>query len=77
MLQFLRDFREQIGTDIAASVCQGIIPPQDYIEKAALRCDIMRDIETIDADTINKFYATPEKEGKEDAPTPEAERTDS
>jgi hypothetical protein len=56
-----------MAEDIAASIMNGTAVDADYIAQAALRCEIMMDVETIDADTINRFYGVPEQEGENDA----------
>ncbi len=67
VLLFLRDSRQQMSENIAASVMTGTAPTPEYVAQAALRCEIMGDIETIDAETINRFYGVHEEEGESDA----------
>lgn len=68
--QYLRDYRAQIGDTIAASIATGSPIDHAYSDTAALRCEIMLDLEEIAVDDINHFYNPPtEKEEKEDGDT--------
>lgn len=52
---------------VAESLFNGLPVVQAHIEDVAKRCEIMKDIEELDADDINDFYATtPEEKEKTD-----------
>jgi hypothetical protein len=60
VLQYLKDYRQQIADNIAKNVFDGSAPPHEWVKEAAMRCEIMGDICDLTAEDINVFY--PEKE---------------
>lgn len=53
---YLSDLSTQIAEDIAAAVKSGEAIPEDVIKEAALRCEIMGDIQRIDHSDFARFY---------------------
>lgn len=56
VLQFLHDYRVQLADGVAQSVFKGNTVKQDYLDEVAFKCGVMEDVETLEADDINKFY---------------------
>jgi hypothetical protein len=64
VLKYLHDYRVQVADNIGNAVFQGSEPFQDYIKEAAMRCDILKDICEIDAQSIMNFYPKKEDENE-------------
>lgn len=64
LLEYLRDHRIHLAEGIAKEIFNGRTVLSTYLEEVAFKCGIMQDVETLDADDINRFYGVEE-------PTPE------
>lgn len=54
--QFLSDYREQMGRDVAISVTDGDPLTQEFIERQAMSCGVFSVIEGLEYSEVEDFY---------------------
>ena len=60
--QFLKDKRLQMCEGISESLFNGLPVVQSHIEDVARRCEIMHDLDALDAEDFSQFYAATHEE---------------
>ena len=75
--QFIKDYRQQVANEIAARIFNGDTLEKEIIDGAAMRCEILQDIDAMTSDDLNKFYnADPQQGGIDNEPSADAEKRD-